>query len=179
MLFMGIIFFPIDASAKENDVFMFYGKTCPYCQGAKDYLKTLFKDYPDLKVYLFEVWEDTPNQKLFQKVSKEIGNKKKSVPLIVIGDKYYVGYDSSFNEEILNSIVTNSSSLMNDEYLKEGNYTLITKDGSITKLNKYYINKKDALSIGLSIFTGAIILVPILIFTGKSKKIVQNSKRSD
>ena len=77
---------------------LFYGSSCPHCHEETEFLSELKQKYPELKVNLYEIYNNKENAKLYT----EIGNiydispalyNSKTVPVAFIGDKAFVGFD--------------------------------------------------------------------------------------
>ena len=108
----------ITYSDKIN-VYLFYGSECPHCEHLFSYLDTL-TNY-EYNLYKFEVWHDESNLKLKKIVIDKLSsinylnsNISKdryygAVPLLIIGDKVYLGYSSEYNVDIENSLSTNTN----------------------------------------------------------------------
>ena len=91
---------------KTVTIYLFKGRGCPHCEHATEFLETIISEYPYLEVKTYEVWYNDENYELMQEVLSELNLEiSKSVPLIVIGDNYYLrGYSSSRDEEIKTAI---------------------------------------------------------------------------
>lgn len=87
-------------------IYMFWGDGCPHCAKAKPFLEDLAKQYPLVELRFFEVWYNETNQGYFQKMSAAFGFEPQGVPTIFIGDKHWIGYAESLNEEITNTVTT-------------------------------------------------------------------------
>ena len=87
-------------------VHVFIGKGCPHCHDFLIYASTTlnkkFGDKVDYKIY--ETWYDTDNEKLFGYVSNYFKLNRSGVPFIVIGNDYYKGYSSTYNNDIERAI---------------------------------------------------------------------------
>lgn len=98
---------PIKALANEKvNVHLFWGNGCPYCEDAKkffDSIKDEYSEYFELKEY--ETYNNKNNKSLKAKVHAKFNMETSGVPFIVIGDKYFVGYSSASDEEIINTIM--------------------------------------------------------------------------
>lgn len=94
---------------KENDkqatIYLFRGNGCGYCKRFLTFLTTILKDYGEyFKVESFEVWYDKDNSSLMKEVGEFLGEEAEGVPYIVIGDKVFGGYTSSYDEDIKKAI---------------------------------------------------------------------------
>lgn len=97
---------PIKVAAKEKVVVhLFWGTGCPYCENAKNFFDTIeeeYSEYFELKEY--ETYSNKKNENLKEKVHAKFNMKNSGVPFIVIGNEYFIGYSSSRDEEIINTI---------------------------------------------------------------------------
>ena len=105
ILFLPLFFllfspFAVNVAAQENevelnsvDLYLFQGQGCSYCAKMKGYLEGLKTDYPNLKVYDFEVYFDEENQLLYQKMAEVYGVQASGVPAIFIGEEVIIGED--------------------------------------------------------------------------------------
>lgn len=115
------------ANYKENDnqvkIYLFRGKGCSHCY---DFLKfaadALIPEYGEMvKVITFETWSDSNNDALKNKIATRLGTKAKGVPFIIIGKKYWSGYNTVMNDDIIQAI--------KDEYNKEDKYDVFNDNG--------------------------------------------------
>lgn len=95
---------------KEDDkqavIYMFRGQGCGYCRAFLSFLNSISKEYGQyFKLVSFEVWYDSTNKSLFDKVPLVTNEAAGGVPYIIIGDKVFGGYSSEYDEEIKNAIM--------------------------------------------------------------------------
>jgi len=103
---VSIIVSNTDDKKEPINVYLFWGNGCPHCEHAKEYFNKIEKQYGDYFEFVeYEVWYDEDNRKLFEVVQKELNDNKEGVPFIVIGDKYFRGYSSSIDEQIIDTIL--------------------------------------------------------------------------
>lgn len=97
---------------QENDnqvpIYMFRGQGCSHCQDFLEFVaNTLVKEYGNsFKLISFETWNDSNNQTLLKTVSKFLGEDASGVPYIIIGNKTFLGYAASSNNEIISAITS-------------------------------------------------------------------------
>lgn len=100
-----------DVIYDENklNIYLFWGDGCPHCEEEWKFLKRIAPKYYDkIHVYGFEVWNSEENQKIMDEFKDKLNISKDSgIPLTIIEDKYYIGYDESYNDEILKLIKSN------------------------------------------------------------------------
>lgn len=87
------LFFPLAGRTQANpvDLYFFEGQGCPHCAKMKSFLEGLKADYPNLKVYDFEVYFNKENQALFSKMAEVYKSDANGVPAIFIGDEAIQG----------------------------------------------------------------------------------------
>lgn len=94
--FFVLVFFsawsPTLAAEKSLTVHLFYSKTCPHCALEREFLKKMELKYPKLEVKEYEITDNNDGLKLFIEVGKKLGEKSASVPFLVIGNEYVLGY---------------------------------------------------------------------------------------
>lgn len=152
---------PTEEAIKDGKVVtvhVFYSSTCGFCKTLREYLSELSND----KTYgkLFEVVEyevsDSFNSELKSEVDAHYNNPTNTgVPVYVIGDDYYDGYEAStYNDRIKASI--------KKAYESGKTYDAIEKLSS--KL------KKDSSAIGYVILgIVAVIIVAVIVSSSKNK----------
>lgn len=109
-----------DVVYNENklNIYLFWGKGCPHCEEEWKFLNRIAPKYYDkIHVYGFEVWNSEENQKIMNEFKDKLNISKNSgIPLTIIEDKYYIGYDESYNDEIL-KLIKNNHKNSKDIYL--------------------------------------------------------------
>ncbi len=95
---------------KENDkqaiIYLFRGKGCQYCRALLTHLNDIIGDMGAyFKVVSFEVYKDGNNSKLMNEVSDFMNANVTGIPFYIIGDKTFVGYGASYDEDIKNAIM--------------------------------------------------------------------------
>lgn len=100
------------------NIYLFWGDGCPHCEEEWKFLKRIAPKYYDkIHVYGFEVWNSEENQKIMDEFKDKLNISKDSgIPLTIIEDKYYIGYDESYNDEIL-KLIKNNHKNSKDIYL--------------------------------------------------------------
>lgn len=95
---------------KETDdqavIYMFRGQGCGYCRAFLTFLNSISKEYGKyFKLVSFEVWNDSTNSALLNKVPLVTNEAAGGVPYIIIGEKVFPGYASSYDEQIKEAIM--------------------------------------------------------------------------
>ena len=132
------ILMPVITLANEKvNIYIFHQYTCPHCKNALTYFGKLKAERNDINVYDYELLkeENAYNRILFNKVTEIMNIKVKSVPLIIIGNDYFIGFSDSKIETI--------DKLIN--FYKENTYKDIVGQelGIIDKDNNPIINYDD------------------------------------
>ena len=87
------------------NVYLFRGEGCPHCQEAEAYFNSLKKEYgKQFRVVDFEVWNNSSNADLMNKVAEARGEEVSGVPYIIIGNMSWNGFNSELGEEMLEQI---------------------------------------------------------------------------
>lgn len=73
-------------------IYFFWGDGCPHCAEAKPFLADLAQRYPSAQVRDFEVWYHEENREPLVRMAAKFGFEPTAVPIIFIGDRYWVGY---------------------------------------------------------------------------------------
>ena len=119
LLFVLILsfFLIIPAGAKEKNVtvYFFHGDGCPHCASEEKMLKRVSKK---VKVVKYEVWYNTDNEELMNKIRSAYNIEAVGVPLTIIGDSYFVGYSDSIGNTINRAIAYYVEHDYNDEVSK-------------------------------------------------------------
>ena len=111
--------YEIDLTASEDEVkvYFFYGRDCNYSEAAMIFFKSLEKEYgKKFTVISYEVWKNHENAILYDKVAKVNEVEVDGVPYIVIGNKSWVGYDSSYDDAIISAILSEYEVKVDDRY---------------------------------------------------------------
>lgn len=90
---------------EKVNIYLFWGDGCPHCEKLTEFLNNIEKEYKVLyNLYKFEVWYNDENSELMDKVAEELGKEPNGVPFLVIGEKSFIGYNESLNEDIKKTI---------------------------------------------------------------------------
>lgn len=162
---------------ENNDqaiIYLFRGKGCGYCKKFLTFLNSIVDDYGKyFKVVSYEVWYDQENASLLTKVSNYLGTSAEGVPYIVIGDKVFPGYASSYDEDIKDAIKKQYDSKNEYDVMKK----ISVDSNSNTKTEVKNTKNNSTLSVILiSIFASIFVIgaiVIIVIFNLKDKKVIK------
>lgn len=81
-------------------IVLFHGDGCPHCAAERAFLADLVDRHPDVVVEEHEVWYDPAGRDLLQRTADELGFEPVGVPVTVIGERFWIGFDDAIAEEI-------------------------------------------------------------------------------
>lgn len=85
---------PARADQQPVPVYLFWQEGCPYCASAKTDLKALADTNPAVEFRAIELGPGTETDALFGKALAFFGYERAAVPLVIIGEKSFLGYFS-------------------------------------------------------------------------------------
>ncbi len=151
----GITFDHSDYKNNQEDkvnIYLFRGQGCSHCYEFLEYLESIIDDYGKyFNVVTFEVWNDTTNNDLMEKVAAKFEEEASGVPYIVIGEKTFSGYSSSMNEEL--------QSLIKEEYEKEDRYDVMKELNVDTTVRNVKVTPEKTNASDIIIVVVAILIV--------------------
>lgn len=106
---------PFKTLANDNvNIYIFHSETCIHCQHALKYLDELKNQRNDITIYNYEISKDinVHNRNSYNKAMEALDIEINSVPFIIIGNSYYVGFSDSSKEEFNKAV----------DYYKKHNY---------------------------------------------------------
>ena len=114
ILFASFIF-TSNVDAKSMNMYLFYGDGCPHCAALEKYLNKKVNN-KDLKLYKYEVWNNSHNQDLWVKVQEAVEVEARGVPYFVVGDEVVQGYNDTpaYERKIDNAIKNAKGADFND-----------------------------------------------------------------
>ncbi len=77
---------------RQVDIYLFWSLGCPHCEREIEFLNKLSARDGAVSVRTFEVRRDQGNVELLVRVAERLGADFGSVPLTVIGDRVWIGY---------------------------------------------------------------------------------------
>lgn len=149
-IFTMFLAFNMKVEAKSVNVYMFYGKTCPHCEEALNYLNSI-KDKYNLKIYSYEVWYDSDNKKIMNNIANFLDVNIKGVPFAIIDNTSISGYTDGITDETYRYHIKNAS--------KEDFIDKVGMELGVVEKAKYEENKDNNKDDDLSSY---IIKIPIL-----------------
>ncbi|MGR9037874.1 MAG: glutaredoxin family protein, partial [Gammaproteobacteria bacterium] len=93
MVFAAFYGVRVEGSERPLDVYLFWGEGCLHCAGAIEFTRKWSDNDPGVRLHYLEVTRDPANQKLFAAVVRHFGIERPGVPLTVVGDRFFAGFD--------------------------------------------------------------------------------------
>ena len=116
-MFLFFLTFGVDAKEKVN-VYMFRGEGCPHCKEALEFFESIEEEYGKYyKLTTYEVYNDSNNSALMDRVSKRLNEEVSGVPYIIIGKKTFSGFGDDTKDAIKQAILS--------EYEKDERYDVM------------------------------------------------------
>lgn len=83
-------------AASPVPVYLFWSTTCPHCRKAKSFLEALSAREPAMKLVALELSEEGRHEAAFVAASRYFRVEPPAVPLIIVGDQGFAGYDDDW-----------------------------------------------------------------------------------
>ena len=90
----------VAASGKPVDMVLFYGRGCPHCAAMRDYLAEAQAQHPEIRLDEREIYFDSDNVTLFEKLVAAYGTEIRGVPTLFIGEDVVVGFAEEMKPEL-------------------------------------------------------------------------------
>ena len=117
--------------SKKVNIYIFRGSSCGHCFEAIDHFASIYNtDGKYFNVKTYEVWNNTDNNKIMEKVAKKLGDEVSGVPYIVVGKKSWSGYASSYDNEIMSEVKAQYKKDVKDRYDAVSSKTVEKEDYS-------------------------------------------------
>lgn len=102
-------------STNKINIYLFRRDGCSHCQDFLTFLSSILPTYGKyFNLVSYEVYGNSDNASLMDKVASSFGTEADGVPYIIIGDKDFVGYASDYDDQIKAAILEQFNS--NDRY---------------------------------------------------------------
>ncbi len=154
---------------KESDdkvnVYLFRGSGCSHCHEFLTYMESIVDEYGKyFNIVSYETLNDEANANLMTTISDYFGDNATGVPYIVIGDKTWIGFAESAEEEILTKIKS--------EYDSSERFDVMAQIGKNT--NKTSNSSSDGDGLTVFILVVLVVLDGFIIYkTTKDKKYLE------
>ena len=165
------------SSAKEPEVVitLFWRVGCPHCEAEIPFLKELAAQYPQIAIKGYEVVSSNDNLEYFLALGKAMGFDTSGVPVTVIGDQVWTGYDDATGEAIRASV---------EGFLKTGSGDPAQKYGLDTSKTVQSIDENGTAKSGSGFSIWIIVAVTVVVVSfvlgmvlGKKKKPEKKTKK--
>lgn len=92
-------------ASEKAVMYFFWGDGCPHCAAAKPFIADMEAKHPELEVKRYEVWHNSTNAALFQRMAALYNTKPSGVPTFFIGGEVLTGYDEEYRKVELESLI--------------------------------------------------------------------------
>ena len=131
VLFLSVLVIPFSVFAEEGDtknnnsteenqkvnVYFFHGDGCGNCASAEEFFDSIEEEYGDkFNLVMYEIWYNEDNSNLMQRVAEARHEEANGVPYIIIGNQSWIGYLSSYDNEIIEKIESEYDTLVDERY---------------------------------------------------------------
>lgn len=95
--------YPYDDS--KPTIYIFRRTGCSFCKDMMSYISSIIDEYKgQINVVTYEAYTNKMNLSLARLVANSLGEELEGFPYTIIGSKTFVGYQSSYNKEIISAI---------------------------------------------------------------------------
>jgi len=107
LIILGLLICQPCLSAQPVDLYLFRGEECPVCTQTQIFLGQLATKYSELKIRDFEVFYNQTNRDAYLSLGRayNLDLREIPVPVILIGEKSFIGYDSVIASNIEQTII--------------------------------------------------------------------------
>lgn len=133
----------------KTALFFFWGIGCPHCEAAKPFVEYLKQGYPDVEIRSLEIVHNKENLNLLEKMVRERGAEYGGVPVFIIGNSVFSGYNDTVIRRIEEAVKEYSSRK------KSGGSTSLQPRGEQgpETLSLPFFGEKELGSFSLPVFT--------------------------
>lgn len=104
-ILLSVLFIPSVINAEEEvNLYLFHSQDCSHCRAEREWLDSIKDEYEYLNIYEYEVTRNAENSELLKNVKSRLCSDTKYVPVTVIGETYFVGWNADNQSKILNEI---------------------------------------------------------------------------
>ncbi len=107
LIIFGLLIWQSCLAAQPVDLYFFHGQGCPVCAQTQIFLGQLSAKYSELKIRDFEVFYNQANKGLYLNLGQayNLDLKEIPVPVILIGERSFVGYNSAIASNIEQTVI--------------------------------------------------------------------------
>lgn len=177
-------FLPNTAKSENQliPVYFFYLQGCPHCASEKILLNELEQKYPQLDIKRYEI-SVTENFELYQKMGREHNVPEQllavgSVPLTIINEKHYLGYNEKTTGQEIKDYVSLLIEGQDDSCLKENYPKIINFFGKEIEISSQNSLSSLAIIFGLvdginpCMFSVLLMLLTYLLAVSSSRRAI-------
>lgn len=186
------VFLPVMVDAKEDKavIHVFYSETCINCTNLHNFLNELEtdKNYNDMFEVVYYRLDNNAsygenkdlekNYQLFLKVSSYLKTNGKSIPFVVIGEDYEIGFSKTQTPDTIKNLVKkeyfnkNKKNIVQDiiDEKMDVEITINPEDDEMSETNLEAANKKTTTIIGIGVVIVTLIVVAIIIIASMRRK---------
>lgn len=95
LILLFLFLFPFKVLANDNvNIYIFHSESCIHCRHALEYFNSLKEERDDITIYSYEISKNTNahNRNLYNKAMEVMDININTVPFIIIGNSYFVGF---------------------------------------------------------------------------------------
>lgn len=89
---LAALFLAVAPARAEMTAHVFWQVGCPYCEGARELLREMAAEHPDLVIDEIELGPDPAAIALFERAVTAFGVETPAVPLVIVGDRHALGF---------------------------------------------------------------------------------------
>ncbi len=106
LILFSFIPFSLAEDPQENEVVLhfFYGRGCSHCGKALEFLDSLDREYPSLRIETHETYFNQSERELFEQMTSAFGEEIEGVPTTFVDNKIIVGFSDSISVSIGNEV---------------------------------------------------------------------------
>lgn len=94
-----------NVNAKEQvTIYLFWGDGCPHCEEEQTYLETIQKEFNNLEIKKYEVWNNKENEQFMDKIANQTNKTLRGVPVTIIGQTIITGFSDATKNQIRRAI---------------------------------------------------------------------------
>lgn len=89
-----------ESERRDATIVLFHGDGCPHCAAERTFLAEVVARHPGIVVEEHEVWYDADGRDLLLRTAEELGFEPVGVPVTVVGDRFWIGFDAAIGAQI-------------------------------------------------------------------------------
>ncbi|GAB6112498.1 hypothetical protein JCM14713_22560 [Desulfomicrobium salsuginis] len=95
----------VNAAPPPFVMHFFYGQGCPHCAKEEKLLREYENRYGNLRIERYEVYFNTKNMELLERVAERLNAHSVAVPFLVVGEEFIIGFDEAFTPDMIRTLV--------------------------------------------------------------------------